>query len=156
MILSSIITFLGGSAFRMVWGELSSAWTKRQERKAEIEILREQERIEAARFERQQQAIKDQHALGIEVIRVKAEADAGLKELDIWGEGIRAGNQPSGVWLIDAWNAAIRPATATICLWLWVNALWVQQWTMQGRDWEMLCGVLGWFFADRSMAKRGK
>ena len=37
--MGALISFLGSSIFRMIWGEASAAWTKHQDHKHEIEEL---------------------------------------------------------------------------------------------------------------------
>lgn len=156
MIFSAILSFLGGGAFRMIWGEISAAWTKRQDHAHEIERMRLQAEIDAAQHARNLDAIRVQAELGVQTIRVQGEADVARGEAQAWLESVREGMKPTGITLVDAWNASIRPAAATLCLWLWFRALYVQQWAMQGRDWDLVCAILGWFFADRTLGKRGK
>ena len=44
--MSALISFLGGSAFRMVWGEVSSYFNKRQDHQHEMERMKAQENTE--------------------------------------------------------------------------------------------------------------
>jgi hypothetical protein len=39
---------------------------------------------------------------------------------------------------------------------MWVSKLWSQNFVMQAYDMEITGVVLGFFFADRSLGKRGK
>lgn len=52
MILSALLSFLGGSAFRMIWGELSSFLNKTTDHAHEIERLRLEADLEDRRAER--------------------------------------------------------------------------------------------------------
>lgn len=153
---SAILSFLGGSAFRMIWGEISAHLTAKREHETEMARMRLQAQLEAEQHARNLAAIKIQHELGVQVVRVQGEMDVAKLEAEGWAASVREGMKPTGIWLIDAWNASIRPAAASLALWLWFRQLYVTQWTMQGRDWDMVCAILGWFFADRSMGKRGK
>ena len=57
---------------------------------------------------------------------------------------------------MDIWNGVIRPAAATLALVLWVGKLAAQGWKMDEWDITLAGTVLGFFFADRSLGKRGK
>lgn len=153
---SAILSFLGGSAFRMIWGEFSTWFTAARDHAREMDRMRLQGELEAAQHARNLDAIKLQAELGVQTIRVQGEMDVAKLEAEGWANSVKEGQKPTGIWLIDAWNASIRPAAASLALWLWFRQLYVAQWTMQGRDWDMVCAILGWFFADRTMGKRGK
>lgn len=153
---SAILSFLGGSAFRMIWGEVSQHIEKSREHKYELARMELQNKLEDAQHERNMRAIEKQAELGVKTIRVQGEIDVSKLEAEGWMHSVKEGMKPTGIYLIDAWNASIRPAAATLALWLWFRQLYVAQWTMQGRDWDMVCAILGWFFADRTMGKRGK
>ena len=153
---SAILSFLGGSVFRMIWGELSTAWTRRTDQKHEIERMRVQAELEEAQHKRNLESIRVQHELQVEVVRVQGEVDLSKIDALTFQEGVKEGMKPTGIYLIDLWNGMVRPMAATLALWLWFRSLYFANWTMQGRDWEMVCAILGWFFADRTMGKRGK
>jgi len=154
--ISSVISFLGGSAFRMIWGEVSAFVKARQDHKHEIALLGVQAQLESAAFERNQSALKLQAELGIKTIQVQAEAD--LERIDATGfySAAEAAMRPVGVPWVDAFNAAIRPSAAAICLLLWVFELAVAGWVMGEWDQMLVATILGFFFADRGLAKRGK
>ena len=63
--MSALISFLGGSAFRMLWGEVASFLTKRQEFKQEIELTRLQGQLAKESHERNIEALRVQNELGI-------------------------------------------------------------------------------------------
>lgn len=153
---SAILSFLGGSVFRMLWGEISAHITARREHNFEIERMRLQSDLEDKQHERNMKALTIQADLKVQVVRVQGEMDVAKLEAEGWAASVREGMKPTGIWLIDAWNSSIRPAAATLCLWLWFRQLYVAQWAMQGRDWDMVCAILGWFFADRSMGKKNR
>lgn len=153
---SAILSFLGGSFVRMIWGEVSSWIDKAREHKREVERMKVQAELEAAQHARNLEAIKVQAELGVQTIRVQGEMDTAKLEAEGWAKSVEQGQKPTGIYVIDFWNGIIRPAAATFALWLWYHSVQLQSWTMQGRDWDMVCAILGWFFADRSMGKRGK
>lgn len=154
--MSAILTFLGGSAFRMLWGE-ASAWLKaKQEHKNEIELMRLQGELEAANFERQQSAIKLQAELGVRTIEVQRDAD--IAKLDGAGfyKAFEFANKPTGIKFVDGWNGIIRPLIATICVVLWVRALNQSGFVLTDWDQQIIGTVFGFFYADRVLSKRGK
>ena len=127
MIFSAILSFLGGSAFRMIWGEVSSFINKRQDQAHEVELLEVQAKLDAAQHERNLAAIRQQAELGIKTIGVQAEADTMVEE-----------------------------ARATVCLALWMLILYRADFRPTEWDLSMMAMVAGFFFADRSLSKRGK
>lgn len=48
MLISTLFSFLGGSAFHMLWGEVSSFFNKKQDREHEIELLKLQGELDNA------------------------------------------------------------------------------------------------------------
>lgn len=152
----AILSFLGGAGFRMLWGDFIAWFNQAREHRREIERLRLQGELDAAAHERNLAAIRLQHELGVETIRVQGQVQVDAIEAQAFAISQAEGMKPTGIFLVDAWNACIRPAAATLCLWLWFRSLYIANWAMQGRDWDMVCAILGWFFADRHMAKRGK
>ena len=154
--MSALLTFLGGSAFRMVWGEVSAFIKNRQEHAHELEMIKIQADIEAAKHERLQEALKVQHSMGIQTIQVQAEADLNRIDAEGFYKAVESSNNPSGVLWVDGWNAAIRPAAATIVILLWVLALNRAGFVMSDFDKELVGVILGFFFANRALSFRGK
>lgn len=153
--MSALLSFLGGSAFRMVWGEAASYLTKRQDHKHEVERLAQQERLDAATHARNLAGMRLQSELGIKEIYVQQEAATAAGELDAWVETVKATGRMTGVAWIDGWNASIRPAVATAAL----IAMAVEI-ALLGHltAWhhEVFSAALGLYLADRALAKRGK
>jgi hypothetical protein len=153
--MSALLSFLGGSAFRMVWGEVSHFFTARQEHKYELERLEQQGRLDAATHERNLKAMSLQHELGIKEIYVQQEAATAAGELDAWVTVVKSTTTKTGVAWVDAWNQSIRPGVATIA----VVAMLIEI-ALLGRltEWhhEVFGAALGLFLADRALAKRGK
>lgn len=154
--ISALVSFLGGTAFRMIWGELSAWLNARQEHAYEIERLRLQADIDAAQHSRNLESIRVQAELGVKTIQVQAEADVSRIELEGWSGAVREALKPTGIWLVDLWNGCIRPLAASIALLLWVGALNRQGWAMGPWDQELVGVVLGFFFASRELNKRNK
>ncbi len=153
--LSAILSFLGGSAFRMLWGEISAFLTKRQDQRNEIERMRLQGELDAAQHARNLEAIRVQADLGVQTIRVQAEGAVTKAEADAWREAVVATGRQIGVAWVDAWNAAIRPGVATWAVFmLTCNEFGV--FTISETTAGVCFSALGLFLADRALGKRGK
>lgn len=153
--MSALLSFLGGSAFRMVWGEVSHFVTARQEHKQEMERLEQQGRLDAAEHERNMVAMRVQSELGIKEVVVRAEAATDAGELDAWVETVKSTTRQTGVAWVDAWNASIRPAVATAALVAMFLDIALNK---RLTPWhvEVFSAALGLYLADRGLAKRGK
>lgn len=154
--MSALISFLGGSAFRMVWGEVSAWLTARQEHRFELDRMKAQNDADAAQHARNQEAIRTQHEIGVDTIRVQATADLDRVDADAWRIAVDAVGRPVGIKWVDAWNAVIRPALATvsfavICIEVYRHGFDLTEWHR-----ELLGAILGIYVADRSLSKRGK
>ena len=154
--ISAIISFLGGSVFRMIWGEISTWVTAKQSHAQELERLRLQGELDAAQHSRNLEAIRVHAELGVKEIRVKAEADLSRIDAEGFYGAARDAMKPTGIWLVDLWNGVIRPLCATIAVAMWVLSLYRAGWTLGPWDQELTAAVLGFFFADRALGKRGK
>lgn len=154
--ISALISFLGGSVFRMLWGEIASFINKRQDNDHELKLLRLQSELDDRAHVRNQQALQLQAQLGIKVIEAQSQGEVDKIEADAFNQAMQRAFAPTGFALVDVWNGVIRPAAATIALVLWVAKLVSQGFQMSEWDMELTGAVLGFFFADRSLGKRGK
>lgn len=152
----ALVSFLGGSAFRMVWGEISSYFQKKQEHAQEMEMARLQGELEGQRHERDMARIKLQSDLGVKEVQIAGDVAIQAKEADAFVEAIKAAAIPTGVKWVDAWNGVIRPLTASLALALWFWAFIGQGFVLYAWDLELMGTALGFFFADRSLGKRAK
>ena len=82
--ISTLFAFLGGNAFRLLWGEVSAAWTKYQDHRHELALMQIQAQMEAARHSQQLESIRVQAELGVQTIRVQGEADISRAEAIKW------------------------------------------------------------------------
>lgn len=154
--LETLFSFLGGTAFRMVWGELSSFFTRRQDHQFEVERMRLQEQLDAAQHARNLEAIRVQADMQVQVVRVQGEAAVGTAEADAWKLAVESVGRSTGIWFVDAWNGIIRPMVATICVVLWVGHVHTLGWRLDEQSWAILGAALGLYLADRALVKRGK
>ncbi|MDW3682924.1 hypothetical protein RA280_14440 [Cupriavidus sp. CV2] len=153
---SAILSFLGGSAFRLIWEQISQAWTANQEQQHEIERMRLQGELDAAAHERNLASIKLQADLGVKTIAVQAEADLARIDAATFGQAVVESMKPTGNWIVDTWNGIVRPAAASIALVLWCVALNAQGFKMGDWDRELVGVILGFFFAVRVLSSRGR
>lgn len=154
--LTTLISFLGGSAFRMLWGEISAWLTARQDHRFEIERMRLQGELDAAQHSRNQDAIRLQAELGVKTIEVQAAGAIQQVEADAWRSAVESIGRQSGIWLVDLWNGIVRPLVATVCLVLVVLHFWRAGWTLDDQGWSLCGAALGLYLADRALFKRGK
>lgn len=155
MMLSAILSFLGGSAFRMIWGEFSAWINKKQDHKYELERLEMQERFDASRHQRLMDSMRFQAEQQVRVIQVQGEQHLATLEGEAWLAGVKATAIQTGVRWVDAWNASIRPGVATwAVLMLTLEAL---AWLKLSEGSAAVCfAALGLYLADRTLSKRGK
>lgn len=153
--ISALISFLGGSVFRMLWGEVSSFLTKRQDHVQEMDRLRLQGEIDANQHARNLESIKVQAELGVKTIQVQAEANISEFESKAWLEAVKSTTRTVGIVWVDAWNATIRPGVATwaiVMMTLGELGLMV----LSENTLSIASVALGIYLADRNLMKRGK
>ncbi len=153
---SALFSFLGGSIFRMIWGEVSSFFQKKQDHQYELERLRLQMEIDDKAAERQEANLRLQQQLGIQTIEVQRDALVTTEEAGAFKVAMADAFKPTGYKFVDVWNGVIRPAAASIVLVLWFAKLASQGFVMDDYDQELSGVVLGFFFANRALGNRGK
>ena len=154
--MGALLSFFGGSAFRAIWGEISHWLSSAQEHKQELARLEAQSKLDAQKHAQDMESIKLQADLSAKAITVQSDADVKKTEADAFLEAIKDYSAPSGIKFIDGWVKSIRPAFASVSLFLWVMQLYNQQWIMSGFDLDLFGSIVGYVFADRSLAHRGK
>lgn len=140
----------------MIWGEVTSFLNKQQDHKHELERMKLQNDLEDRSHQRTQEALRLQSELGIKTIEAQAASNVMTAEAEAFANAMKDAFKPTGIHWVDAWNGIIRPAAATLALVLWAAKLVQQGFAMQAYDMEITGVVLGFFFADRSLGKRGK
>lgn len=152
----ALFSFLGGSVFRMIWGEVANFVQKKQDHAHELEMSRLQAELEDKRHDRDMARIKMQSDLNVKEVQVMGDIALQKTDAEAFIAGIKAAAIPTGVKWVDAWNGTIRPAAATVALCLWVFALAKAGFITNDWDRELVGVILGFYFADRSLGKRGK
>lgn len=156
MIFSALLSFLGGSAFRMIWGEIANWMNKKLDHEHEIARLNLQKELDSAAHERTLESLRLQSDLGLKMVEAQGEQVVNAEEARAFTEAMKGAFAKTGNKWIDAWNGGIRPAAATVVLVLWLTKLAVSNGVMDAWDMELASAILGFFFADRSLGKRGK
>lgn len=153
---SGLIAFLGGSAFRMIWGEVSAWMTARQDQAHEIERMRLQGELDAAQHARNLEAIKVQADLGVKTIEAQADADLDRLAGGAWSTLVESTTKMTGIRGIDIWNQSIRPLLATLAIAAVMAEIAVHGFALSDWDRELVAAILGIYTADRSLTNRGK
>lgn len=153
--MSGLISFLGGSVFRMIWGEVAAWFTARQDHRFELDRLRLQAECDAAQHARNLEALRVQADLGVKTIQVQAEADLARVDAEAFRDAVQATGRAIGVPWVDAWNAMIRPGVATWAV-VMLTTSEAGLVTLTALTADVCCCALGIYLADRSLGKRGK
>lgn len=154
--MGALFSFLGGSAFRMIWGEASSWLNKRQDHRMEIERIKMQGELDAAQHARNIEVIRVQAELGVKTIQVQAEADAARADMSAWAQAVADVGRQTGIKFIDVWNGSIRPLLATIAIAVVLLEIVRNDFMLSDWDRELVGAILGIYVADRQLSKRGK
>jgi hypothetical protein len=153
--ISALISFLGGSVFRMLWGEISAWLTKAQDHKHEVDRMHLQAELDRGQHERHLESLKVQAELGVKTIQVQAEAAISELETQGWLEAVKGTTKPVGIAWVDAWNAVIRPGVASWAIIMMTlgefGLILLSENTL-----AVTGAALGIFLADRNLMKRGK
>ncbi len=117
--------------------------------------MRLQGELDAAQHGRNLEAIKTQAALGVQTIRVQAEADIGKIDVDTFRDAVQLTGKTIGVAWVDAWNATIRPGVATWAIVMLTAHEWFAL-PLSEQTAQVAFAALGIYLADRTLGKRGK
>jgi hypothetical protein len=153
--ISGLLSFFGGTAFRWILGEVFGVLRARQEHKTELERLRLEHEQARDRQQWQREAVEAAAAAGIKVVEAKAEADRGAAADAAFLAAIGGVNMASqrSDW-IGAWNACIRPALATVGIVLLVGqAVAPSAVVLSALMLDLICAVLGVFVGERIRAR---
>lgn len=160
--LTSLLSFFGGSIFRMLWGEIAAWISAEQQHKLEMARMALQADLEDRRSDRMNAALKLQNDLGMQMIEAKSEATLNELDAQTFLEGVKGTMLMTGVRWVDAWNQTIRPMVATWAIVMltleafgWLVALGGGKDLPPGTR-EVVYAALGLYLADRTLAKRGK
>lgn len=148
--MTALISFLGSASLRWLLGELLGIFKAREDRRAEIDMLRLQADLERERAERQRLAVQDAAAAGIKLVEVQTSARAAAASDEMMLEALRQLGKPTGVAWVDALNASVRPVMAYVSLLLLAgHAVAPEHIILTGMVGEVVGGVLGLFVGGR-------
>ena len=154
--MTALISFLGSASLRWLLGELLGIFKAREDRRAEIDMLRLQADLERERAERQRLAVADAAAAGVKLVEAQREASAGDFADRMTLEALQQIGRPSGVAWVDALNASVRPVLAYVSLLLLAgSAVAPEHVVITGMVGEVACGALGLYVGGRVHLKGG-
>lgn len=145
----TLISFLGGSAFRLIFGAVMDYLNKQQDHQHEIAFQKIQAEFDAQKHERDMVRIELQAKLGVQQVEVMASAAVSQSEASAFVEAVKATGVKSGVSWVDAWNQSIRPAGATIALLVWIASMVSVGFMMREFDEQLIAAFLGVFVGER-------
>jgi hypothetical protein len=151
--LSGALSFVGGGAFRMVWGEFSAFMTRWQEHRHEIARMAQQNELDDSRHKRDLEHIRLAKELGVTEVPFQTSEGVDLTE---WFGAQKRNEEPTGYAWLDVWNKGIRPAGATLVLAMWLVILMNAGFKPSAWDLDVMGAILGFFYADRTLGKRGR
>jgi hypothetical protein len=154
--IGALSSFFGGTLFRVAWGEIANYFNKRQDHAFELERLKLQNALDSAQHARNLEALKLQADLGVRAIDAQRDADIGRIDANTYLAAVEATKVVTGVRWVDAWNASIRPAGATIGYIILICSIASAGWVVSAAVFELVCGMIGLFFGGRIMEKQGK
>lgn len=146
---TALFSFLGGSAFRLIFGAVMDFLNKRQDHEQEMELQRLQSELEAQRHSRDMERIQLQAQLQVQQVQVVADAAISQAEANAFVEAVKATGAKTGVGWADAWNAAIRPAGATVSLLIWIATMITAGCILREFDETLIAAFLGVFVGER-------
>ena len=154
---SSALSFLSGSAFRLIWSQVAEYMTKRQDHVQEIERMDLQAKLDDSRHQNDCERIRLQSELGVKEIMVAGDIEVGKLEAAAFMEAMKnAIPPPTGIQWVDAWNNIIRPLGASLGYFLVAVELASVHWVMGDWHRQLVGTMLGFFFASRELAKGRK
>jgi hypothetical protein len=146
---TALFSFLGGSAFRLIFGAVMDFLNKRQDHEQEMELQRLQSDLEAQRHSRDMERIKLQAQLQVQQVQVVADAAISQAEASAFVEAVRSTGIKTGIQWVDAWNQSIRPAGATVSLLIWIVTMIAAGFVLRDFDETLIAAFLGVFVGER-------
>ncbi len=149
--LGGLLSFLGGTAFRWILGEVLGFMKARDEHKMEMQrmTLQHDQDRDRALWQRESMAVAAAEGLKvIEAQSVAAKAQAADAAFLAAIGGVNEAAQRND-W-IGAWNASIRPLLATVAIVLLVGQAIAPTWVvLSPLVMDLICAVLGVFVGER-------
>lgn len=153
---SAIFTFLGGSVFRMIWGEVSHWLTQKQDQENEIERMKVQGELEASAHSRNLEALRLQAELGIKTIEATSAAALSQVDASAFAQAVADVGKKTGIYWLDIYNGIIRPTLAAMAMVMVIGEVLQHGFVLSDWDRELASAILGVYVADRVLVNRGK
>lgn len=154
--MGALISFLGGSVFRMIWGEVASFVQKKQDHAHEMAMAELQASLEDKRHQRDMERLKLQSELGVKEIQIAGDVAMQKSEIEAWLQAVKDVGRTTGIRFLDIWNGSVRPLLATLAIVVVVGQIIARGLVLDDWDRELVAAILGIYVADRSLMKRGK
>lgn len=154
--MGALLSFLGGSAFRVIWGELSAYFTAKQNHKYELERMALQQKMDDAEHTRNMEAIRVQAEMQVKVVQVASAAAISKTDADAWAQAVADVGKSTGIKFLDVWNGSIRPYLATLATVFLMMEAARNGWGPTEHILIVCDAILGVYVADRTLGKRGK
>jgi hypothetical protein len=153
---TGLLSFLGGSAFRMIWGEVSAWLTAKQDHEQEVEKMKLQGQLDDAAAQRNIAMLQLQAQLGIKTIEAQTAQIVEKADADAFAQAVKDVGQSTRNDWVDTWNRAVRPYLATLAAVLVTTEIIQHGFILSDWDHEVVGAILGIYLADRSLSARGK
>lgn len=147
--IAALFSFLGGTAFRLVFGGVMDYLNKLQDHKQSLETQRLQNELEDKRHARDIARLKLQSELGVKEIQIAGDVAISKAEMDAFVQAVQATKIVTGIKWVDAWNQTIRPLGATIALTIWVCTMVAAAFVLTEFDQTLISAFLGIFVGER-------
>lgn len=164
--MTALLSFLGSAVFRWALEKVFGLVEKKQEHGQELERLKAQEAIDSAAHGRNLELLSKQAELKLAEAELAHRGAVELADAGIFRASIESA-KPTGVKWVDAWNGAIRPFVASVCVLVWLCLLaWVAPPTVDAMSaaekaalgglvveftLNLIGAVTGWFFGARGL-----
>lgn len=145
----TLFSFLGGAAFRLIFGSVMEWLNREQEHTHEVALQQLQSELDDKRHARDCERIRLQADLKVTEVQVVSDAAERQVMGDAFLTAVRATTIQTGIRWVDAWNQTIRPAGASLALLVWVVTMAVAGFVLTDFDKELMAAFLGIFIGDR-------
>jgi hypothetical protein len=153
--MSAILSFLGGTAFRWIFGEVVGFLKAKQEYAQELAMLRLQHDQDRDKNQWRIEEFKAAAAAGVQVIEAKSEAMQRELMDRAFLAATEATGRKTGIRWVDAWNASIRPGLATAAILLLVLQSVAPGYIVLTAFVQEVCGMALGIFVGGRIANKG-
>jgi hypothetical protein len=147
---SGLLPFLGGTAFRWIFGELFSYLKARQEHKQELELRHLERDIAKDNAIERRLEIKAAAEAGVQIIQAQREATHENMLDKMLSSAVEGVDKLSGIPFVDGANKLVRPTVAyTALLMLVLESFFPTHVVLKAATVELFMAFLGLFCGGR-------